>query len=603
MENINPLNEIEVERSNIFKEIFEKKVNDYKNLEESISNLVETDKYENLWDNKEKDVFEFAKAVISCVEPNENEIYESTPINLGLFLQWASQTLPKKTKTVLSQTWPPVIHKTLPIVESYIHLLLWMLKESNDPENLLRWFCFSFPPIKLSKNSISHNTDLLASCLVNYKTKENRPLWAILDCENNFSLYRITTKEMILEKNFPIKSAKNENNKVIVKGNNDEECIFEPIDPKIATFWPMLFEKKSLSYLMFLGAFDNFCPPIIYQAYLSALTSIDGILIRSLLSSIIIPETDQSIKHLFNVLLYSKKQNNLLNIICGLYFENFELLPNSSLNINSHLGILSKLYFEKFSGDYIQIFLKNLIIYIGNQQDLLIDQPSQCDLKKLEIVINTTLKYIIESLPFIKKEIKHLASYIRSFTIIRFNSIGAIYNILSEFFGIGFICSILDNFENYFNYLNIIFKNNIKNISNLLRIIFKLGVFNNEFSILNKRLQKHIYPKLIEFFISVADLGKLSPKYEIPEQNIFLTSIQYLMLKNSENHRSFLKYIELIKTSKRQYSGMLGWNLAISLSNFFKHSFDDPDVPENLRGKRQKINEEINNNTPQIENE
>jgi len=563
-----------------------KKVRDYSQLEDSIIEAINQETFETLWTNKDKDIFEFAKSVIESVNLEGPEDFSMPSLNMSLFLQWSSTLLPKKTKTVLSQTWPPVFHKTIPNIESYIHLLLWMIKEASSPEKLIKWLTFGMPSIKLQKGSISSNSIILASSFANSKQKDGRPLWAVLTSDHDFLLYRRSLKEIAQVAQVKASGVSFSNNRVIINGQNGEEvAAFEPVDPRIATLWTQVFEKKPPSYVMFLNSFDPVCPSIIYKGYLSSLTSFDGIMIRSLISPGLFPDMYQLINNLYDVFTYSRQVNHFIGVIVADNFEDPELMIDNVIKHDSPLGNLCKVYFERFGAKYSSIFLPKLISYVGNHEEDLFsgnDQSSQS-----EIVFFTVLKYILNSLPFIKREIKHLASFLRAYSLVMNNSQGFVVSVLSQFFGIGYICSVFENPKLYFPSLSIPNIRNVTNISNYLKVVFSMKLFSNEpFSKWNMRLEKHVYPKLEEFLISIADIGRISPKYEIPSEDSFLKAITFLMLKNAENHSLFLKAIENIKHSKKKHNSIYCWNLSIAISNFFKHSFDNNEIHESMRGKR-----------------
>ena len=136
--------------------------------------------------------------------------------------------------------------------------------------------------------------------------------------------------------------------------------------------------------------------------------------------------------------------------------------------------------------------------------------------------------------------------------------------------------------------------------SRLFYVIFSMGQMIDEFSDLmsmSKRLERHIYPRLMEFIITISNLDAnqddededtnesyQSIKYDeyqifessIPTEKDIFDSINNIMVNITSQPDLFKelysKYTDTTKQPKTQ--SLLGSNYAIFISNFFVHCFD-----------------------------
>jgi len=560
----------------------------YSTLVDNVADTVKTDQLDSLGSFQESSALSASKLVLEVIDHMTlDEVLTHPPQAVTDFLQFLRSKVPIKTMLTIASTWPTAIPRPHIQMDSFIHLVIRMAHESRDPAKFMYWLCLNFPPLRWIMKPTSTNPEIMAVCLSHVGDSKERPVWTLIDTEQMFRIYRIDKEEtvQILEAKATQTRVEPDKRVVILGTNGEEVSSFKPVDTRLTALWGACFDKKRGSYPMFLTCFDEVCPPIYQKAFVSAITCVDGVLVRGLISDKVVNDTKATIDALYDVFAYSQRVHVLIGTILGSQIETPAYIPEAPFGDKNPLTLLYKVFFEKFGVSYVTGFMRNLIQYIDNQPDLGLSNIPKCDVKKTEVAVFTVMKYIINSLPFVAQEIRVLASYLRAFILIRFNTKAALYSILSEFFGIRFICSILESPTKYIPDLVIKNPSNIRGICRIVRVLFKMGRMSGEFdkfSSFNKRLERHLYPKLEEFIFSLGDVPAKPFEFAVPNEDQFGKSMVFLMKNIAEHHKPLMKELDQLKHSEIPLPGLLGWGFATAISRFFKYSFDNPDSNEKL---------------------
>lgn len=557
---------------------------EYKKFVDSHKEEIENDSLESLGLFQESPALIAGRVVLEVIDnPGFDEMATSSSPAVTDFLQFLRTKVPNKAMNTIATTYLPCIPKPHLQIDAFVHLLLRMANESTDPSKFMRWLCMNFPPTKWCKKSTSTNPDLLAMGLAMVEDHGPKALWVALDNDSIIHVFKMNGDdcEKIIEGK--ITRFRLEDKKVIADGISGEVLLkFTPIDSKLSSAWSVSFDKKRASFPMFMTSYDKVVPPLIMKAYHESITSHDGLVVRSLLANGVCNNLPRLANALLDVFIRDQSVHTLLGTIIG-----YNLAKPKSVTLTYVLSSvqfiphLYKVYIERFAKDYVNVFLRKLIVYIDSADDLGIEKLDTLNEEKAAKVFFTTLKYIMDSSSLFTPEIRHLVSYIRYYSAIRFNRLAFTYFNIADFIGIKFICGVLENPTLYIPDLHLKHPDNVRGICRLLRIAFKLGTMCGPFERLaswNTRLNNHVYPKLMQFMYSIGDMGKREPKYELTSDSQYAESLHFLMKELAEKHKPFMKELDAIKKSQFPQPGLLGFNFATALCRYFEHIYDN--VPE-----------------------
>ena len=564
--------------------IYDQPVVDYKKYEPSIEKEVKEDSLDSLGPFQEQPALNAARVVLEVIDnPGFDELNASTSPAVTDFLQFLRQKVPYKAMLTIATNWPVAIPKPHIQMDSFIHLLLRMAQESSEPTKFIRWVCNNFPQHKWVKKSTSTNADLMSMGLAIVEGQGEKPLWVCLDSDSVIHVYRVAGDECepVIEAKVS-RTRSGEEKKVIVDGISGEEvCRFTPIDAKLSQPWAVSFDKKRASFPMFMSSYDSVIPPLVYKAYESAFISVDGLMVRGISGRGVIADQHRLAESLLDLFQHAQCVHQLLATLVGGYLDTPQLTVESTLDDKSTLVALYKVYVERFGAQYVTEFLRKLVVYIDKSEELNIENMANVNVKKSEKVFFTVLKYILDSGSLFSSQIRHLASYLREYSTIRFNKTLFTYNMIADFIGIRFICGVLENPTKYIPDLQLQHPDNVRGICRLLRIAFKLGTMGGDyekFSSWNTRLNKHVYPQLVQFILSIGDIAGKDIVYGIPDDEHYGQALHFLIKEIAEKHKPFMKELEVVKRAS-VLPGLLGYNFATALSEYFVHTYDSQGPP------------------------
>ncbi|EAY18023.1 hypothetical protein TVAG_113670 [Trichomonas vaginalis G3] len=558
---------------------------DYKRFVKSQKEAIENDSLEALGLFQESPALVAGRVVLEVIDnPSFDEMAASSSPAVTDFLQFLRTKVPNKAMNTIATTYLPCIPKPHLYMEAFVHLLLRMANESSDPTKFMRWLCMNFPPTKWAKKQTSTNTKLLAMGLCSVENHGNKALWIALDNDSIIHVYKQVGEEIeaIIEEKCTRFNV--EDKKVAAYGISGDVLLrFIPIDSKLTQAWAVSFDKKHASFPMFMTSFDKAIPPLIMKAYNDAITAHDGHMVRAFLGKDVCNNHPMLAKSLLTLFMHDQSVHTLLATIIGSSFAKPKIDITFLLSSVPFIPHLYKAFIQRFATNYVTDFLRKLIVYIDSSDDLNIEKMDMVNAEKAEKVFFTSLKYIMDTSSLFSNEIRHLVSYIRYFSAIRFNKMSFTYFNIADFIGIRFICGVLENPTQYIPDLTLSKPDNVCGICRLLRIAFKLGQMcgpYEKFASWNNRLNNHVYPKLMHFMYSIGDMGKREPKYEIPSDQEFAEALNFLMKELAEKHKPFMKELDLIKKSSIPYPGLLGFNFATALCRYFEHFYDNAVVEE-----------------------
>lgn len=151
---------------------------------------------------------------------------------------------------------------------------------------------------------------------------------------------------------------------------------------------------------------------------------------------------------LFKIFSYTKKIHLLYTALAVMEFSSDILTENTVLRVNSHLTNLIKVLVNKYGKSYYNGFLKSIldrIDKIGYMDISKIASLSEQDIETIKTLLLTFLNEFSNSQQHISPEIRHMASVLKYYCTIRFNTENASYNVLSGYFFLRICSSILSN--------------------------------------------------------------------------------------------------------------------------------------------------------------
>jgi len=317
-------------------------------------------------------------------------------------------------------------------------------------------------------------------------------------------------------------------------------------------------------------------PVPVLVSFFEALTLDDMILLRAIVHYGVVPVNEgvAFIDALLDIFAFAGKIEQFLIALIGLEFSKDELQINTVLRANTHVTNLFKAFFARYAKPYFDSCLSKIIDYILGVGNIGLSHIESADKEKAEVMLFTVLKYILHSENVIPAEIRYLASILKAEAIVRFNNKQATYNTLVGFICLRFITAVIAD--------PIMFRPNTEEFSpemmtmlmpfsQLLQTPINLAPFDErfeKFSDWNPRVRKHIWPKLIKFVLSVADL-KEKLFYQPPSEEQVFKSLSRVLTSSSAKFQQFKNQYEFLQRDPNVFHP-IGWNLAGFLSAFFQ---------------------------------
>jgi hypothetical protein len=241
---------------------------------------------------------------------------------------------------------------------------------------------------------------------------------------------------------------------------------------------------------------------------------------------------------------------------------------------------LFKAFTARFGQNYVDKVIEKLARYITSVGELKLRAPSNSEKAIAQKMILTVLRAIMKSAPLVPREFRHMASILRGVTTYRFNKKQAIFNTLSGFFSLRFINGSLS-----------IWQDSTKTaagpsaeggapfliqFAQLLQSPLSMMIYcgsSETFADWNHHLIKHIFPDLVAFTLSLADLDEI-PEYQPPNAETVKKAVGSVLDAMNENKDKFEKrYTEV--TSRNIGLLPATWALGTFLLAFFRPSTDE----------------------------
>jgi hypothetical protein len=248
--------------------------------------------------------------------------------------------------------------------------------------------------------------------------------------------------------------------------------------------------------------------------------------------------------------------------------------------MNSHVTNLFKVWFRRFGRPYFDLVLAKAIDYITGVSDIGLSCPENSDIGKAEILLFTVMKLILSSGPALPAPIRHLASVLKSLAVLRFNSKVATYNTLAGFICLRFITAVIADpsvfrpeAESEAGSFSPELMRMLMPFSQLLQTPINLMPLEDKFApyaAWNARLEKHVWPKLVKWVLSVGDIIE-TPEYKAPSKEQVFDSLALVLTAISRNFSKFRTHYETFAAQPGK-SHPITWSMATLFIKFFQEN-------------------------------
>ena len=575
--------------------------NNYSCLPTEISDLLKVEVFEDaelfndhdLLYSFKKILNEFDHLTISDILGRKSEL-------LNQFADYVKKIIMPNTYKFIANSWPPTVVNDS---HSYIHYFITkLLHSTTKPENVLTWTSSCIFPQSFTRN-IRH--EILAVGKV--KPKKKSGFWGILynhqeTDENVMTFVKLGNdgKEKSAISTKVDKFIINADNTVSIMNNEKEKANFSTEDKDHLKIWANALTENVPIPLLFT-TFSQPAPKEFYAIAFNIMSRTDTILLRLLLDKSCNEPKEKSsfslLNSFFKLYHYSRKLPSFISSVVLSDFLNFEsTIDDYTKQENSNVINLCKIiFYQEECTSAIHHLCDKLVDYINKVLPDKSKTKSLPSAKITEKIVSNVIKFIYYSFDEIPYPIKLVLSIIRSHLLLRTNSRTIVYKVLSKLFFIDYLLPIL---EEKFDKIGI-----PSAFSRLFYVIFNMGQMIDEFSdlmLISKRLERHIYPRLMEFIVTISNIDSSSdnsdesnPSLNDEEYQLFETkfptekdifdAINNIMTAITAQpdlfKKLYSKYTEAEQQSKSP--SLLGSNYAIFISNFFVHCYDtfDPFDP------------------------
>lgn len=543
----------------------------------------ETNDFSELGSINGKPVLDCLPKLMECLDnyPFEYNVFKPPKLVYN-FRKLILLKFPTKVFFTLLNTWPSAISQASPTVKPIIDLIRKMISMSSNPMKVIAWLISAVAPRHFGTQSQILHAATLA--------KNELQQWVFLDADHNLIIFTEREGNVFAEKykGKAIRAEAINNTDIIIYGKENKELFtFTPCDSDHVKLWIDIFNPhKKIGLIQFFTVVKQMSIPTrLTRALSSILTSSNGDAIRVLYTPGVIHKEDiMSITHyIMNISAYLQRVTLYLNFILTAIFEQ----PHSTLdylcNEDPYLECLFMYYRAHFIDSYIQNFLIKLANYIQSVSPL---EFTSKNAEKIEKVLFTCIKYVLNSIQFIPPEIQHLCSMLKAYATVKFNSKGAVFRIISSFFAqyiVEFFISIPKNFLKDYEVKD---ARTMVGVARLLKTALMLGSFSAEFpkfASFDKRLSKY-FKKIEDFMLELAvihrvdedgNISHYAPEYKAPDKNEFVSclgNVYQIIVKNAKKCSSVAKYHASDHTFA---TSAVGWTIAAVETEYFKNCYED----------------------------
>lgn len=470
------------------------------------------------------------------------------------------------------------------------NLLLFFahLLEEQDPtvaDNIMSWLVTSFVPENWHRGTSMRNSIIKAACQISI-SKRKGDFWIVLDMHNRFFVQVPGSGgEMTIVGSGRVSSvAVEEKQKAVKLLDPAGEVLlrFTPKEPSQVEIWKTILTKDPVPFPVRLTSkMDGQIPSQIVPALYEALIADDMLVLRTLThySVVKVAEGVPLSFALLDIFAYAGKVNQFLVAMVGNEFNNESLKPTSVLRVNSHLTNLFKVWNERFGKEYVQAVIKKMIDFVDSFGDLGLTDPETCDEHGAKKSLLTCLRAVLNSQEHVSPEMRHLASILKSVSGCRFNRKQATFNTLSGYFFLRFVTALFTCPEGFDKSIKLTdgLTKVITHFSPLLQSPFNLISFGgkyNRFSGWNRYIQKKIFPDLVNFAFSVAEIDEV-PEYPAPPRERLEKSLETVLRFMSASGDRFVKRFNDLLKERADLVQPVGWNVGAFVQSLFKNNIAD----------------------------
>ena len=524
---------------------------------------------DELWDDLQN-VFDSQK--MAALFDNSSE-----PQLLIDFRGYLREILPLSDLQRMTAYWPPVVPAENALQRA---ICLWLIKfihYSSHPHRVVHWLGRAINPGDYSSmdNSI---LSALSLCKLKGKTKKSDKFyWALLDKDRRFTLSKIEDGSLVPFTPFRADGITVDKGVVSVFHGDQKAREFVPVDEGQALLWVRAMEPDHDPFPLMFCSIEKPLPNEFLCSFYEALTSSDLIVAKVLVSYEVTKVTAEGypvMEALLDVFSHAGKVNQLLQVLVGYEMGKPELTNNSVLRVNCNLTNMFKVFFFRYGKDYYTNVVKPIIRYVDKIGDIGWANPSKADLNRAFSVVLSVLKIILESGPLVPPHLRHMASVLKELVTIRFNDKQATYNALSGFFLLRFVNGIIVDqrqFDPSFQPKDMCgvlvpFSQVMQYIFNLIPFYGKMEMMN----VWNDRLIKHVFPKVMDWVMSIADYEE-NAVYEPPDESRLTGALELIISVVARSQKNFERIYRESAAVQREWT-VGGWSFATFLASYFKQN-------------------------------
>jgi hypothetical protein len=469
----------------------------------------------------------------------------------------------------LFQSFPPCIGEQESAPATLILYLVALLRQSAKPLVLLQWLRTCCAPYDWHNTSCATNSILTQVSMMKQK---QRSTWAYRDVDDFLSIEQCDgQKEFRVVTNAKVRSVKVSGKVVRVALDDGTTQSFSPPDPSI---W-----RSRQPFPLSLVGLEAPFPRAVLVAFYEAVIADDMAVVRAVchFGVVSVKEGVGLMSALLDIFAYAGKMDQFLVTVVGLEFAKDELQATTVLRTNCHLTNLFKAFFSRYGRPYFDLCLRKIIDYILGVGDISLSHLETADVERAEQLLFTVLKFIINSRPVVPNELQHLAAILKSQAIIMFNNKQATYNTLNGYICLRFITAVIADpvmFRPDTEQFSPELMRVLMPFSQLLQTPVNLAPLDERFEIFsawNPRLEKHVWPKLIEFVLSVSNCRD-KPNYPPPQDFEVMKALGTVLGLLSANFPKFRREFDRVREVAAGQFHPVGWSLAAFVAGFFEET-------------------------------
>lgn len=517
---------------------------------------------------KTYDFKEYIKIIMPYLDITpEEEIFAKPDKDFRQYTELIRKIIPPQFFGPLQKFWYPAFTITQHKDQEFVYFMAKFLRTSADPTKIGRILArMVFKDTLKSSSAKSPYVKAMSACT--YEKKKSIK-WAILNQDRQFVLIGVKDQKLVNEADGLVKEIirTKTGDGISVIGLNGKPICKNLVlqDPQHILLWIRVVNDQ-IPVFNFMSSIVAPYPDQVYQTIYTAVTHSDFVFLRSLLK-MVEPDDPQAlilIRTLFNIFCYAGKVNQFYITLAISFFSS-----NPDITAPSHIKNLFKLLLLINGDDYIS-FLKKLVSYIDSK-NINVDNKDNVDASIN--LMNTVIKLICSSSDFLPLQARHLLSVIKEIAALFHNTTGSIFDVISETFLLGAVSDFILNSEMYLK-VNIANRNTIKPLLLQLRKIFRLGTLDRHLSVMNDRLEKHIFPRLCEFIMASSDFpGIEMPDYSFDDLSKVARELDVVFTAITKLGKNLPKVLQ--ETAREPEIPECGYAFLVLVSRLFVHYGDE----------------------------